>query len=65
MNAHPFNNIDLILLFYRLLNGNQLSGILPDEIGKLYNLDRLQIDQNHFFGPIPKSFANLRRVKHL
>ncbi|RLN28700.1 putative LRR receptor-like serine/threonine-protein kinase [Panicum miliaceum] len=49
----------------RLLNGHQLSGILPDEIGNLQNLNRLQVDQNQLFGPIPKSFANLRSVKHI
>jgi len=51
--------------FCRLLNGNQLSGFLPDEIGNLQNLNRLQIDQNQILGPIPKSFANLRNMKHL
>uniref|UniRef100_A0A452ZCY2 Protein kinase domain-containing protein n=1 Tax=Aegilops tauschii subsp. strangulata TaxID=200361 RepID=A0A452ZCY2_AEGTS len=51
--------------FCRLLNGNQLSGFLPDEIGNLQSLNRLQIDQNQILGPIPKSYANLRNVKHL
>lgn len=49
----------------RLLNGNQLSGSLPDEIGNLQNLNRLQIDENQISGPIPTSFANLTSVKHL
>jgi Leucine-rich repeat (LRR) protein len=58
-------NLVICNTFCRLLNGNQLSGILPDEIGNLQNLNRLQVDQNQLFGPIPKSFANLRSVKHL
>lgn len=51
--------------FCRLLNGNQLTGSLPEEIGFLPNLDRIQIDQNYISGPIPKSFANLNKTKHL
>ncbi|KAM3333342.1 hypothetical protein ACQJBY_028433 [Aegilops geniculata] len=46
------------------LNGNQLSGSLPDEIGYLQKLNRLQIDQNQISGPIPKSFGNLTSMKH-
>ncbi|KAG5233587.1 LRR receptor serine/threonine-protein kinase [Salix suchowensis] len=47
-----------------LLNGNQLTGSLPEELGHLPILDRIQIDQNHISGPIPKSFANLNKTKH-
>lgn len=50
---------------YRLLSGNQISGSLPDELGNLSNLNRLQLDLNFISGPIPRSFANLRRVQHL
>lgn len=55
----------MLLCSCRLLNGNQLSGSLPEEIGYLPNLDRIQIDQNHISGEIPKSFANLNKTKHL
>ncbi|KAG4935123.1 hypothetical protein JHK85_050042 [Glycine max] len=47
-----------------LLNGNKLTGSLPEEIGYLPNLDRIQIDQNQISGPIPTSFANLNKTKH-
>ncbi|GMP48847.1 hypothetical protein CsSME_00016057 [Camellia sinensis var. sinensis] len=47
-----------------LLSGNQLTGSLPEEIGYLPNLDRIQIDENQISGPIPKSFANLNKTKH-
>lgn len=50
---------------HRLLNGNKLSGSLPDELGYLSNLNRLQVDENNITGTIPKSFANLSRVRHL
>ncbi|CAI9778659.1 unnamed protein product [Fraxinus pennsylvanica] len=39
-------------------------GSLPDEIGYLRNLDRLQIDENQISGSIPKSLANLKSAKH-
>lgn len=51
--------------FTRLLNGNKLTGPLPEELGYLPNLDRIQIDQNQISGSIPKSFANLNKTKHL
>ncbi|KAI4964339.1 hypothetical protein ZWY2020_006661, partial [Hordeum vulgare] len=47
-----------------LLNGNQLTGSLPEEIGFVPNLNRIQIDQNHISGSIPKSFANLNKTEH-
>lgn len=49
----------------RLLNGNKLSGSLPEELGNLKKLNRLQVDQNLLSGPIPKSFANLIQTRHL
>uniref|UniRef100_A0A0D3EVI6 non-specific serine/threonine protein kinase n=1 Tax=Oryza barthii TaxID=65489 RepID=A0A0D3EVI6_9ORYZ len=55
----------VVAYFHGTLNGNQLSGSLPDEIGYLQNLNRLQIDQNEISGPIPKSFANLTSMRHL
>jgi len=47
------------------LSGNKLSGSLPDELGNLTNLNRLQVDENQLSGPVPKSFSNLVYVKHL
>ena len=49
----------------RLLNGNKLSGSLPDELGNLSKLIRLQVDQNNISGPIPKSFANMSSIRHV
>ncbi|CAO2034677.1 unnamed protein product [Urochloa humidicola] len=48
-----------------LLSGNQFNGTIPEEIGFLPNLSRIQIDQNLISGPIPKSFANLNNIKYL
>jgi hypothetical protein len=47
------------------MNGNNLTGPLPEELGYLPNLDRIQIDQNNISGPIPTSFSNLNLTKHL
>lgn len=58
-------NLFLVSIASRLLNGNHLTGPLPDELGYLPHLDRIQIDQNHISGPIPASFANLNKTKHL
>ena len=55
----------MIYCVSRLLNGNKLTGSLPEELGNLPNLDRIQIDQNQISGPIPKSFANLNKTQHL
>ncbi|KAJ4969792.1 hypothetical protein NE237_002891 [Protea cynaroides] len=47
-----------------LLNGNQLTGPLPEELGYLPNLNRIQINQNQISGSLPKSFAYLNKTKH-
>ncbi|KAL9316445.1 hypothetical protein ACSQ67_017446 [Phaseolus vulgaris] len=48
----------------RLLSGNKLTGDLPEELGHLPVLDRIQIDENNITGSIPLSFANLNSTKH-
>ncbi|QCE01091.1 leucine-rich repeat family protein [Vigna unguiculata] len=45
-------------------DGNQLTGELPEELGFLPKLNRLQIDQNNITGPIPLSFAKLNTTQH-
>lgn len=56
---------NLIFFVSRLLNGNELTGSLPEELGYLPKLDRIQIDQNYISGSLPKSFANLNKTRHL
>ena len=62
LNTWYFN---VIFCVFRLLNGNQLTGSLPEELGSLSNLNRIQIDQNHISGPIPISFSSLNKARHL
>ncbi|KAB1202513.1 hypothetical protein CJ030_MR8G022028, partial [Morella rubra] len=47
-----------------LLNGNHLTGPLPEELSYLPNLDRIQIDQSNISGPLPVSFSYLNKTKH-
>ena len=35
------------------LNGNQLTGTIPPELGSLTNLERLYLSDNQLTGPIP------------
>ncbi|KAH9668503.1 putative LRR receptor-like serine/threonine-protein kinase [Citrus sinensis] len=41
-----------------------IEGSLPEELGYLPKLDRIQIDQNYISGSLPKSFANLNKTRH-
>ena len=54
-----------MLVFHRLLNGNDLTGTIPEELGNLRFLDRLQIDSNQISGSIPTTFQNLVSMRHL
>jgi hypothetical protein len=62
LNTWSFN---VMFHVFRLLNGNKLTGSLPEELGSLANLNRIQIDENCISGPIPISFSNLSKVMHL
>ncbi|KAL6133712.1 hypothetical protein ACLB2K_065946 [Fragaria x ananassa] len=44
---------DLVSLKDLNLNGNKLSGVIPDGLANL-ELDTLNLNNNHFMGPIPK-----------
>jgi hypothetical protein len=48
-----------------LLNGNQFTGVLPQELGFLSNLNRIQIDENNISGPVPPTFQNLHNLQHM
>ena len=44
------------------LEGNRLSGRLPEEIGSLADLRRLQVGGNRLSGPVPHQLGRLRHL---
>lgn len=49
----------------RLLQSNQLSGSIPDDIGGLSELQTLDLSNNDFVGGIPSSLGFLTRLNYL
>ena len=47
------------------LGGNDLSGSIPSELGKLTKLRRLYLDNNYLSGPIPTELGNLANLEEL
>lgn len=52
-------------VIHRLLQNNQLSGVVPTEIGKLSELQTLDLSSNQFHGEIPSSLGRLTRLSYL
>jgi len=47
------------------LNNNQISGIIPQSIGNLINLQQLWLNDNKISGSIPESIGNLENLIYL
>lgn len=60
-----FNTFQFPLVCYRLLQNNQVSGPIPAEIGKLSELQTLDLSGNLFVGEIPSSLGFLTRLSYL
>ncbi|KAL6512171.1 hypothetical protein OROGR_021768 [Orobanche gracilis] len=52
-------------LRYLELGHNDLTGPIPDFLGKFHALDTLDLSWNRFSGAVPKSFANLTKIFNL
>ena len=44
------------------LSGNRLTGPIPPELGRLTNLERLQLHENGLSGPIPPELGQLANL---
>ena len=42
---------------------NRLTGVLPTVIGRMTFLDRIELDDNGFFGPLPSELGSLRNMQ--
>ncbi|GJM90698.1 hypothetical protein PR202_ga07003 [Eleusine coracana subsp. coracana] len=54
-----------LLNIFRSLQNNRISGQIPPEIGKLTNLNALDLSGNQFVGDIPSSLGQLTRLNYL
>ncbi|XP_074555545.1 putative LRR receptor-like serine/threonine-protein kinase At1g74360 isoform X1 [Curcuma longa] len=52
----------LVISGYLQLSGNQLSGAIPQEIGKMTNLSLIHLDANNLSGQLPQEISNLPLV---
>ena len=50
-------------LIYMLLSDNRLTGVIPEEIGNIADLNRLYLHNNLLSGPVPLSFTNLSSLQ--
>jgi Leucine rich repeat len=44
------------------LNNNQLSGVIPTQIGSLLDLRYFMVDYNYLHGTVPPTFSNLTQL---
>jgi len=60
-----FNSLAYLPIHFRSLQNNKISGDIPPEIGKLTNLNALDLSSNEFVGDIPSSLGQLTRLNYL
>ncbi|KAK4484210.1 hypothetical protein RD792_011432 [Penstemon davidsonii] len=58
-------NMSSCNLLWLGLGGNVLNGVIPESLGKLRSLQRLEIDNNKLQGSIPHSFCDLKNFYYL
>jgi Leucine-rich repeat (LRR) protein len=54
-----------VLMFCRILHGNNLIGIIPKELGMLKSLRVLDLGMNQLTGPIPPEIGDLNILETL
>uniref|UniRef100_A0A453QVM0 LRR receptor-like serine/threonine-protein kinase n=1 Tax=Aegilops tauschii subsp. strangulata TaxID=200361 RepID=A0A453QVM0_AEGTS len=59
------DDIFLLLYGFRLLDGNNITGGIPQELGNLSNLMTLKLGRNSLNGSIPESFGLLSELQNL
>jgi len=59
------NSLTSLPIYFRSLQNNKISGDIPPEIGKLTNLNALDLSSNEFVGDIPSSLGQLTRLNYL
>lgn len=59
------NNDLLAPVPYRDLHDNNLSGVIPEYLGGMLNLQILNLGNNKFSGSIPADLGQLPNLKHL
>ncbi|KAK4493141.1 hypothetical protein RD792_018008 [Penstemon davidsonii] len=58
-------NMSSFNLLWLGLGDNFLNGVIPESLGKLTSLRRLEIDNNKLQGSIPHSFCDLKKLYYL
>ncbi|KAK4484208.1 hypothetical protein RD792_011430 [Penstemon davidsonii] len=58
-------NMSSCNLLWLGLGGNFLNGVIPESLGKLTSLQRLEINNNKLQGSIPLSFCDLKNLYYL
>ena len=48
-----------------MLNGNQISGDIPTDLGSVTNLEHMDLSSNKFNNSIPKNIGNLLKLNYL
>lgn len=55
----------IFILWFSQLQGNGITGKIPEEFGNLTNLTMLDLENNHLTGEIPSSLGKLNELVFL
>ncbi|THG14255.1 hypothetical protein TEA_018134 [Camellia sinensis var. sinensis] len=63
--TYECKDTNLYLVNYLDLSGNDLFGVIPEELTNLFNLGTLNLSMNHLRGTIPEKIGNLKQLETL